>query len=175
MHRKGNALRKKGIFNPGAINTSQKQNTKETKQNARRQESNEQNAMACTPGIRGERNFPTAVNCGGIGRRACLFPISPFVNYRAEVKCRSASIRVSPNEPSPMFFFFFRKPSPSTHPSLLSPRLPRCLILTAPASVSYECQPKPKLRRSLQPLFNQSAAMNKHLCPFNLSEDNVWS
>lgn len=57
---------------------------------------------------------PQLVNCGGTGRHMCLFPINPFLNYRAEGKCRTASARISPNEP----------------PSFLSPAC--CLLISSP-------------------------------------------
>ena len=74
-----------------------------------------------------QQTFPQLVYCGGIGRRVCLFLINPLLNYRAEGKCRTASARISPNEPPPFL-------SPASRPL---PSLPVCfLFLAAPVSVS---------------------------------------
>lgn len=63
---------------------------------------------APSPAAAEQQTFPPLVNCGGIGRRVCLFLINPFLNYRAEGICRADSARISPNEP-PSFFI----PQPS--------------------------------------------------------------
>ena len=63
---------------------------------------------------------------------ACVFLINPFLNYRAEGNCRTASAQISPNEP----------------PAFLSPaslRLPvsmsHCTCVCLSSVVLSQCQP----------------------------------
>lgn len=113
-----------------------KQSQKRTKREQRRMQRDKKSmsvtswphsALSLSLSATEQQTFPQLVYCGGIGRRVCLFLINPFLNYRAEGKCRTASARISPNEPPPFL-------SPA---SRLLTSLPVCfLFLTAPVSVS---------------------------------------
>lgn len=120
------------FWEPGPINTAKSikkwigEGCKETR--SQWAERHARTLLSLSPAME-QQTFPQLVNCGGIGRRVCLFLINPFLNYRADGKRTTASARISPNEPPPFL-------SPA---SCLLTSFPVCLgllLLAAPVSVS---------------------------------------